>query len=420
LGAVLAHILVPLAVRSLAGGGVVSAAWFALLGAALWAAVPALAPLIVLAAVVRAVIGRPWFVLTIVPAVSLEWPRILEAVASSPLRYFADRGVPLPVTSAGTSSLGLWPQVPAIPFLDSTISAIVLWALVGCILAATVWVVLAGNSQLGVLTAIGSVAVLWATLLSGLTLSSVDGAGVGVFLGPLVDVVWLAGAIGFGRAVTLLPSALRVISLPVLAAVSALSILSITTPLLGETLSGPSRARTVPAYVEAESKSRDGAGTLVIDVTDSGIVAEVRRDSGTTLSDWTASVATRTALGDRESEIATLAGNLIVESGFDAVAAASALNIDFVVLDDDPSSPTVSAVSSHPGLAQVGVTDLGVLWTVLDTDGQPEPIPSRNTLYTAIAGLVGLVTVVLAIPTTLPRRRRIDDDLAVSTGDDNG
>jgi hypothetical protein len=304
--------------------------------------------------------------------------------------------------------------------LDASISAIVLWALVGCILAATVWVVVAGNSQLGVLTAIGSVAVLWATLLSGLTLSSVDGVGVGVFLGPLVDVVWLAGAIGFGRAVTLLPSALRVISLPVLAAVSALSILSITTPLLGEPIAGPSRARTVPAYVEAESKSRDGAGTLVIDVTDSGIVAEVRRDSGTTLSDWTASVATRTALGDRESEIATLAGNLIVESGFDAVAAASALNIDFVVLDDDPASPTVSAVSSHPGLAQVGVTDLGVLWTVLDTDGQPEPIPSRNTLYTAIAGLVGLVTVVLAIPTTLPRRRRIDDDLAVSTGDDNG
>ena len=419
-GAVLAHILIPLAVRALWGTGVVSAAWFALLGAALWVAVPALAPLIVLAVILRAVTGRPWFVLAIVPAVALEWPRILEAVASSPLRYFADRGVPLPTTSAGTSSLGLWPQIPAVPFLDATISAIVLWALVACVLAATVWVVLAGNSQLGVLTALGSLAVLWATLISGLPLSSIDGEGVGVFLGPLIDVIWLAGAIGFGRAVTLLPSALRVISLPVVAAVAALSILAIAAPLLGETPAGPSRARTVPAYVEAETNSREGAGTLVIAVKEDGIVAEVRRNSGTTLSDWTASVATRTTLGDREDEIAILAGNLIVESGFDAVAAASALNLAFIVLDDDPSSPTVSAISSHPGLAQVGVTDLGVLWTVLDSDGQSEPVPARNTLYIAIAGLVGLVTFVLAIPTTLPRRRRIDDELAVSTGDDNG
>ena len=420
LGAVLAHILIPLAVRALWGSGVVSAAWFALLGAALWVSVPALAPLVVLAVILRVVTGRPWFVLTLVPALALEWPRILEAVASSPLRYFADRGVPLPTTSAGTSSLGLWPQVPAIPFLDTTISAIVLWSLVACVLAATVWVVIAGNSQLGLLTAIGSTAVLWGTILSGLTLASIDGESVGLFLGPLMDVMWLAGAIGFGRAVTLLPSALRLISFPVVAAVAALSILSIAAPLLGETPAGASRARTVPAYVEAETNNRDGAGTLVIAVEDNGIVAEVRRNSGTTLSDWTASVATRTTLGEREAEIATLAGNLIVESGFDAVAAASALNLAFIVLDDDPSSPTVSAISSHPGLAQVGVTDLGVLWTVIDSTEQTQPSRARNTLFVAIAGLVGLVTFVLAIPTSLPRRRRIDDDLAVSTGDDNG
>jgi hypothetical protein len=296
----------------------------------------------------------------------------------------------------------------------------VLWSLVACVLAATVWVVIAGNSQLGLLTAIGSTAVLWGTILSGLTLASIDGESVGLFLGPLMDVMWLAGAIGFGKAVTLLPSALRLISLPVVAAVAALSILSIAAPLLGETPAGASRARTVPAYVEAETNNRDGAGTLVIAVEDNGIVAEVRRNSGTTLSDWTASVATRTTLGEREAEIATLAGNLIVESGFDAVAAASALNLAFIVLDDDPSSPTVSAISSHPGLAQVGVTDLGVLWTVIDSTEQTQPSRARNTLFVAIAGLVGLVTFVLAIPTSLPRRRRIDDDLAVSTGDDNG
>jgi hypothetical protein len=288
------------------------------------------------------------------------------------------------------------------------------------LLAATVWVILAGNSRLGMLTAGGSLAVLWGLLLSPLTLSFVDGQGVGVFSGPLTDVLWLAVAIGFGRAVALLPPLLRTLSIPVMAAVVALSVVSISTPLVGAPLASPSLTRTVPAYVEAETNSRQGAGTLVISVRDETVIAEVRRNAGTTLSDWTASVATRTELGANEPAVATLAGNLIVESGFDVVAAATALNIAFILLNDDPSSPTVSAISSHPGLARVGETDLGILWTVVGSTGGVTPESPRHATYLVVAGLVGLVTVIMAIPTSLPRRRRVEDDLAAGAGDDNG
>jgi hypothetical protein len=420
LGAVLAHILIPLAVRALLTSGAVSAAWFALLAAALWVSVPALAPLVLVAVIVRTLTGRPWFVLTVVPALALEWPRIIEAIATSPLRYFADRGVPTPPLPTDPSSLGIWPQIPEIPFIDGSISAIVFWSFAGCLLASTVWVIVAGNTRLGLMTAIGSLAVLWATMLSPLSLASIDGNGVGLFIGPLVDLLWLAGAIGFGRAVSLLPSVLRLASVPVVAAVAALSVVSIAAPFLGDTAATASRARTVPAYVEAETNSREGAGTLVISIVDDTVVAEVRRDSGTTLSDWTASAATRTVLGGREDEIATLAGNLIVESGFDVVSAAKELNLAFILLDAEPSSPEVSAISSHPGLAQVGVTDLGILWTVIDSAGESGSTHPRNVGYLVLAGLVGLVTFVLAIPTTLPRRRRIEDDLAVVAGEENG
>jgi hypothetical protein len=420
LGAVLAHILIPLAVRALLTSGAVSAAWFALLAAALWVSVPALAPLVLVAVIVRTLTGRPWFVLTVVPALALEWPRIIEAIATSPLRYFADRGVPTPTLPTDPSSLGIWPQIPEIPFIDGSISAIVFWSFAGCLLASTVWVIVAGNTRLGLMTAIGSLAVLWATMLSPLSLASIDGNGVGLFIGPLVDLLWLAGAIGFGRAVSLLPSVLRLVSVPVVAAVAALSVVSIAAPFLVDTAATASRARTVPAYVEAETNSREGAGTLVISIVDDTVVAEVRRDSGTTLSDWTASAATRTVLGGREDEIATLAGNLIVESGFDVVSAAKELNLAFILLDAEPSSPEVSAISSHPGLAQVGVTDLGILWTVIDSAGESGSTHPRNVGYLVLAGLVGLVTFVLAIPTTLPRRRRIEDDLAVVAGEENG
>jgi hypothetical protein len=270
------------------------------------------------------------------------------------------------------------------------------------------------------LTAVGSLAVLWGSLLSPLTLALVDGREVGVFSGPLTDVVWLAGAIGFGRAVSIMPPLLRTLSVPVVAAVAALSVMSISAPLVGTPLASPSLARTVPAYVEAETNNRRGVGTLVISVRDDIVVAEVRRNAGTTLSEWTASVATRTKLGPNETAVATLAGNLIVESGFDVVTAATALNIAFILLNDDPSSPTVSAISSHPGLARVGQTDFGVLWTVVGSSGGQAVGSSRHTSYLVIGGLVGLATVIMAIPTSLPRRRRVEDDLAAGTGDDNG
>jgi hypothetical protein len=113
-----------------------------------------------------------------------------------------------------------------------------------------------------------------------------------------------------------------------------------------------------------------------------------------------------------ERSVATLAGNLIVESGFDVIPAATDLNVRFILLKASPTNPTVSAIASHPGLTQVGQTANGVLWIV---DIEPRATldhPGRDVPYLSIAAVVMVIAIIAAIPTALPRRRRIVDDVA--------
>jgi hypothetical protein len=137
------------------------------------------------------------------------------------------------------------------------------------------------------------------------------------------------------------------------------------------------------------------------------------------LTQWTASAATRRDVDATEKSAATLAGNLIVESGFDVVGAATDLNIRFVLLAAPPTHPAVSAIASHSGLTQVGQTTGGVLWIV---DMEPQSTlehSGRNVLYVSIAALAIVVAVVAAIPTSLPRRRVSDDELVTETGEND-
>lgn len=135
------------------------------------------------------------------------------------------------------------------------------------------------------------------------------------------------------------------------------------------------------------------------------------------MTDWTASVATRRELNDTEAAVATLAGNLIVQSGFDVVAAANDLNIRFILLKASPTSPTVSAIASHNGVEQVGQTANGVLWTVNGDTRAREEHTGRNYLYVGLAALAVAIAVIASIPTTLPRRRQLDDELVLSEGE---
>jgi hypothetical protein len=136
-----------------------------------------------------------------------------------------------------------------------------------------------------------------------------------------------------------------------------------------------------------------------------------------TLVEWTAAAATRSKLAEHESAIADLAANLIVESGFDVAAAVSEAGIRFIVLEALPTAPEVSAIASHAGLTSVGVTDRGILWRVNDSIDTTPVDRSPDLVYRAILGLVGLIALIAAVPTSLPRRRPVIDDLAPVTGE---
>lgn len=419
LGSVLAHIAIPFAARSLLSRGTVSGGWFGLLAAVVWVSVPALAPVIVVATIVRAVSGRPLIVLGLAPALALEWPRLLAALSANPLSYFADRGVPVAPTNPPFDLLAVWPAAPSIPFVDDTVALIVVYAIVAVSVAATVFVVIRGNPRLGLIASVGAIGVVTAAALATAPLAHITDQPVGLSSAALLDPLWFALSAGLAIAATSIPF-VRGVAMPVVvAAVALASATTIAAPFIGTTLVAASPVRSVPAYVEAETRTHPAAGTLVITPRDSAIVAELQRGSGSTLVHWTATAATRTGVNPTERSVATLAGNLIVESGFDVIPAANDLNIRFVLLKASPTNPAVSAIASHPGLTQVGQTANGVLWIV---DIEPRATldhPGRDVAYLAIAGLVIAVAIIAAIPTTLPRRRRVVDD-AAEEGESDG
>ncbi len=417
IGAVLAHITIPLAVRALCGRGIVSGGWFALLAATVWVSVPALAPVIVLATIVRAVAGRPAIVLGLVPAFALEWPRIIEAAVGVPLTYFADRGVPAVAIAPPLDAYHLWAVAPSIPFVDSTISGIGVLAVVIVSVLATVVVVVLGNARLGGIASVASVGVLTLVALAPLPLARIADQTVSVAPGALLDPLWFALTVGIAVLATT-NGLVRAIATPtVLAGFAMFSLSTIALPFVGATLVQASPIRSVPAYVEAETRTHPEAGTLIITPREDSLVAELQRGSGATLTEWTATAATRREVTSTEVAIATIAGNLIVESGFDIVPAASELNIRFVLLKADPTSPSVSAIASHTGLSQVGQTDAGVLWVVAGDPAPNSAHSGRNVVYVVGAALALLVALIAAIPTSLPRRRIGTDELVLSTGE---
>ncbi len=416
--AVLAHIALPLFARAISGSTTLSLGWASILAAVVWVSVPALAPVIVVAVVFRAATGSLGALFTLAPALAFEWPRIIASI-TNPIAYFADRGVPFPTTAPdGLMSLTLWPTMPSFPGVDTEIATLAAYLVVTVCLALTVIaVVVADNPRVGALVILGATAlVMWAGLGS-LTLATADGQPVGLFPGPLYDVVWF-GLLG-GAAITI--SAIRFAAgflAPIaVAVIAAVGFVPLTAVVAGLALVSPATVRTLPAYVEAESTAHPGGATLILTPTTEGIRSELQRDSGVTLVDWTAAAATRTRLAENEQAIAELAANLVVESGFDVSAAVSEAGIRFIVLEALPTAPEVSAIASHAGLTSVGVTDRGILWRVNEPTDTTPVNRDPDLVYRVILGFVGLVALIAAVPTSLPRRRPVMDDLTPVTGE---
>lgn len=418
--ALLVHIALPFFARAIAGSSIVALGWTSILGAVLWVSTPALAPVIVFAVIIRALTGNPGALVTLVPALAFEWPRLLESLGN-PLSYFADRGLPSPTSlSTGLSSLTLWPAAPTLPFVSGEIAVIAAFVLVATFAALTVIAVLvADNPRVGVLLALGGVALLVWFALGALPLATAEGVAVGLFPGPLYDVVWFALLAGAGITIASARIVSAVLAPTAVTAMALIGVMPLTSVFAGTALVAPSTVRTLPAYVEAETAVRPGGATLVLTPTSGGLRVELQRDAGVTLVDWSAAAATRTALGPNEFTIAEIAANLIVESGFDISAALAEQQIRFVLLRAKPTATEVSFIASHAGLTAVGATDRGILWRVV-ADNTPTSVNRNNdVVYLGILAIIGLIALVAAVPTSLPRRRPTTADAGPVAVEDN-
>lgn len=419
LTAILAHLALPLAVRAFFGRSIVSLGATSILVAILWASTPSLAPVIAVAVGLRAISGFPAILLTLAPSLALEWPRLADSI-TAPLTYFADRGFPSPTVSpTGLAVLGLWPTTPEIPFVPeqwTTVITIALSATAALLLV--VGIAVSASERLGALALIGGVALGVIAVVSGIPLASAIGQPVSVFTGPLLDVVWFALLCGSALAVTRLRKVSTVLGPLTVVVVGAFGVVPITSVMAGGAALAPTTVRTLPAYVEAETVIKPGGSTIVLRPTDAGLVVRVERDSGVSLLDWAGSASTRSSPTESERAAGTIAANLVVESDFDVVTATTELGVTFVLLEAPETAPEVSAISSHAGLVEVGMTDRGILWRVVPSPTTAVTDRDPDLMYRLISGAVFAVALVAAIPTSLPRRRRSDDALVIAEDDD--
>ncbi|MEY4457452.1 MAG: hypothetical protein RIS25_45 [Actinomycetota bacterium] len=427
ISAVIAHIALPIVFRTAMGRTAVSAGWLAISAAVVWSSAPVLAPIVILLVVYRALAkpASPAVLLALAPGLALEWPRILETFGSdSPLTYFADRGVPVhSATQSVLNLLGLTAQPAHIPFIPDATAQSIAWGIAAALAVVTlVGLALTASARLFIALAAAAIAVTVAAQTLGWTLTRIGETSVGIYSGTLLDVVWWALLVGTAAAIARAPKFRASMGAVIVVAICALAAAPATAVLRSETSVTPSAARTLPAYIDAETSDNRAGGTLIITPLDDGYRAEIQRGSGVTLLDWPASATTRQSAGPNEQRLAELAANLVVDSGFDEAAAFADLGIDFVVLIASPHHNAVSSINSHSALVSVGATDAGVLWAV---DGESVAVaadPHRTPGYLLGLAVTVAMALVAGIPTTLRRRRHTDDDevlTATEAGDDD-
>jgi hypothetical protein len=127
--------------------------------------------------------------------------------------------------------------------------------------------------------------------------------------------------------------------------------------------------------------------------------------------------ATDTAVTREDERLAVLAGNLASRSGFDVAGELDSLHLAFVLVPHNPDASDstrqrlVDALDGNRALTPIGDTAAGALWhyEALGEGAAPNgPGPLGTTtgiLVLAGQGLVFLLALLLAIPTT--RRRRV-------------
>lgn len=435
IGAVLVHVLLPWFALALIEG---ARSWSAsaaasLLFAAITAASPVLAPVLLLAVVAWAfarprgfarIIGVP------IPAIVFFAPLVIGALGrGTPLALLADPGVVQPFTPTTGWGLLIGRADADVAGWDGILTAIGLptagWgAIVPAVLLAPVAALAllalffpgARRSVPALAVAAGGLATAW---LAGQVHATTLGAtATGPWPGAALSLYWLGlvGAAIVGLE-AIRRAAVGVGSAAVVAAVVAV------VPLLGGLVLGavpvhPGDGRVLPALADVAGVRDPGLGTLVLTPqADGSLAAVLQRGEGATLDDQSALYAGRTTLSDDELALAELAGNLASRGGFDPAPELQHFQIGFVLVTAaDGEHPdavavrerAVASLDAASQLAAASESGYGSLWVFAGLEREDADTPSRGAYgygVLAVQAAVVLVALLLAIPTR--RRRRV-------------
>jgi GT2 family glycosyltransferase len=428
--AVLVHLVLPFLV--LAGiearRSWSAAATASILFAIVVAASPVLAPVLVLLVVVWAASGPRALVRIlgiVLPAAALAAPLAYRQLRTgTPLALLADPGpaVPSEAPSGWLLLLGLpaqtddrWVGVGAALGLPlGTLAPAVLLAPVAVFALIAVFLPGARRAIPALVVALGGLAT--AVLAVHLPIAAAGAEQVTPWAGAALSLYWLglvgAAVVGVDA---IHPAGVLTGLITVVAAVAAVLPL-LAAPLLGtaEVRGAPSQ-RLLPALVQAEADADPGIGTLVLTAqSDGSLRASLARDAGTTLDETSTLVSTRSGVREPDADLAELAGNLASHSGYDPEPVLQDLRIAFVVVPENPADPSApqtavrqrvtEALDANPVLTPTGSTPLWQYERLKPgTDTQPAPTVARIAVP-VVQGVVFLIALLLAIPTT--RRRR--------------
>lgn len=434
LGAVVAHLLLPWVVLTTvnAARSWAAAAASALLFAATIAAAPSLAPAL-LVGWLAWMVARPKsihrLIGIVIPAIAMFAPLVVQQVLrGNPLGLLADPGVPVVAgtTSGWQLALGSpvngysgWSEVAA-GLHELAAPVIVASLLAPLAVLALLALFLPGSRRAIPAMVLALLGFATAVAAAHVHVAAIGEATTSVWPGAGLSLFWL-GLIG--AATVALEALGRGVVLPALLVAAASAVLAgplLAAPLLGTSAVAASSGRTLPAFVSAEATNDARLGTLEIAAQPSGAVSAVLyRGEGSSLDTQSTLAATNPDPTDAQLRLATLAGNLASESGFDSAGEMRELHIGFVLAPDatgaeetDVRKRAGEALDGNPELTAIGETATGFLWRLTDlgdTDPASGPGPFGSPIgvvVTLVQGIVLVITLLLAVPTGTRRRTR--------------
>ena len=383
IGAVLAHLALPLAVTGLLRAHV---SWRHAGSAAIPLAIavggaPVLLPAMALLLLLATAIGwrsplRP--LAAMLPAAALVAPIVIERwIKGSPLAALVDPGVPLPGEPPSAIEAALLGPDGTLAALETATAAMLpdadarwfaLWLLVPLALSALAGVVLRPQRAwpwvLLLLAGYGT-----AVLASRLALTTIDGEPVAIWAGTgaslmllslmalaliAADVDGRAGAVPGG--------------LVALAAITAALPIIVSSFLLPSTVV-PAPERRMPAFVDAAAATDPRIGTLVLrPLAEDVLSVGVERGRGDTLDDVATGELVRQSAGEQESELAQAAVDLASGGNVDVSSLLDRHGVRFVLLEPERGGAAglhdraQRSLDARGELQAIGQTEVGLLW----------------------------------------------------------